>query len=84
MDLNEVHAFACGHKGFELCFGSLQRFVMQKIASLPLDAEVHPWLIEKAVQNRDWDRLDRSSEVVGRKQVQQVLRQLVKSLHTCE
>jgi len=84
MDLDEVHAFACGHKGFELCFGSLQRFVMQKIASLPAGTELHPWLIEKAVQNRDWDRLDRSSEVVGRKQVQQILRQLVRSLHSSE
>ena len=84
MDLAEVHAFTRGHKGFELCFGSLQRFVMQKIASLPADTEVHPWLIEKAVQNRDWDQLDRSSEVVGRKLAQQILRQLVRSLDSCE
>ena len=82
MDIAEVHAFTCGHKGFELCFGSLQRFVMQKIANLPEDTEIHPWLIQKAVQNRDWNRLDRISEVVGRKQAQQKLRQLIKSLRS--
>jgi tRNA(Met) cytidine acetyltransferase len=80
MDLAEVRAFACGHKGFELSFGSLQRFVMQKIADLPVDAEIHPWLIEKAVQNLDWRRLDRYSAVAGRKQAQHKLRGLVKSL----
>ena len=80
MDLAEVRAFAIGHKGFELCFGSLQRFVMQSIAEMPVDSEVHPWLIQKAVQNRDWNRLDRYSEINGRKQSQQKLRDLVKSL----
>ena len=82
MDLDEVQAFAGGHKGFELCFGSLQRYVMQKIASLRGDVEIHPWLIEKAVQNRDWSRLDRYVAVAGRKQAQQKLRDLVKSLHS--
>jgi tRNA(Met) cytidine acetyltransferase len=80
MDLDEVHAFARGHKGFELCFGSLQRFTMQKIASLPRDAEIHPWLVEKAVQNRDWIRLDQASAGAGRKQAQQKLRELIRSL----
>jgi tRNA(Met) cytidine acetyltransferase len=80
MDLSEVQAFAVGYKGFELCFGSLQRYVMQKIAKLPVDAEIHPWLIEKAVQNRDWNRLDRYNAVAGRKQAQHKLRDLVKSL----
>ena len=80
MDLAEVQAFACGHKGFELCFGSLQRFVMQAIANLPGDAEIHPWLVEKAVQNRDWNRLDNYSVVAGRKAAQQKLRGLIKSL----
>jgi tRNA(Met) cytidine acetyltransferase len=80
LDLDEVQVFACGHKGFELCFGSLQRYVMQKIASLPGDACIHPWLIEKAVQNRDWNRLDRYGAMAGRKQAQQKLRDLVKSL----
>ncbi len=80
MDLAEVRAFACGHKGFELCFGSLQRFVMAKIASLTGDAEIHPWLIEKAVQNRHWNRLDNYPVVAGRKAAQQKLRDLIKSL----
>jgi len=84
MDLDEVHAFTCGHKGFELCFGSLQRFTMAKIARLPRDAEIHPWLVEKAIQNRDWDRLNQVSAVAGRKQAQQKLRQLIKSLQSCE
>lgn len=81
MDLAEIQAFAYGHKGFELCFGSLQRFVMQTIACLPVDTEIHPWLIQKAVQNRDWNRLDGYSEVAGRKQARQKLRDLVKSLY---
>ena len=81
MDLTEVLAFAGGHKGFELSFGSLQRYVMQKVASLPSNVEIHPWLIEKAVQNRDWNRFDQYGEVRGRKQAQQKLRDLVKSLH---
>jgi tRNA(Met) cytidine acetyltransferase len=84
MDLDEVHAFAHGHKGFELCFGSLQRFTMQKIVSLPRDTEIHPWLVEKAVQNHDWNRLDQASDFAGRKQAQQKLRQLIKSLQSCE
>jgi len=80
MDLDEVHAFARGHKGFELCFGSLQRFTMQKIASLSRDTEIHPWLVEKAVQNRDWNRLDQASAIAGRKQAQHKLRELIRSL----
>jgi len=80
MDLSEVQAFANGYKGFELCFGSLQRYVMQKIAGLPDDVDIHPWLIEKVVQNRDWSQLDRYGAVAGRKQAQQILRDLVKSL----
>ena len=80
MDLSEVQAFANGYKGFELCFGSLQSYVMQKIAGLPDDVDIHPWLIEKVVQNRDWSQLDRYGAVAGRKQAQQKLRDLVKSL----
>jgi hypothetical protein len=53
---------------------------MQKIAGLSGEVEIHPWLIEKAVQNRDWNRLDRYGAVAGRKQAQQKLRDLVKSL----
>ena len=79
-DLDEVYAFACGHKGFELCFGSLQRFTMQKLANLPRDTEIHPWLVQKAVQNRDWNQLDQASAVAGRKQAQQKLRELIRSL----
>jgi tRNA(Met) cytidine acetyltransferase len=80
MDLAEVRVFAAGHKGFELCFGSLQRFVMQSIADLPVGSEIHPWLIQKVVQNREWHQLDRDSEIDGRKQIQQKLRDLIKSL----
>jgi hypothetical protein len=53
---------------------------MAKIASQPGDAEIHPWLIEKAVQNRHWNRLDNYSMVAGRKAAQQKLRDLIKSL----
>ena len=80
LDLAEVRAFATGHKGFELCFGSLQRYVMQSIAELPENHEIHPWLIQKAVQNRAWNKLDQDLEINGRKQIQQKLRDLIKSL----
>ena len=74
---DEVEAFANGHKGFELCFASLQLFVMQAVACLPEEVPIHPWLIEKAVQNKDWTRLDRKASLVGRKQIQQELRKLI-------
>jgi tRNA(Met) cytidine acetyltransferase len=77
MEQDEVDAFIDGHKGFELCFASLQQFVMQSIACAPGDSEIHPWLIEKAVQNRDWNRLSPGSAVQGRKPTQQKLRDLV-------
>jgi tRNA(Met) cytidine acetyltransferase len=84
MDLAEVRAFVHGHRGFDLSFGSLQRFVMREIAGLSEDNEIHPWLIEKAVQNRKWNRLDQYSNVGGRKQAQQKLRDLIKSLQSIE
>jgi tRNA(Met) cytidine acetyltransferase len=77
MEKDEVEAFIDGHKGFELCFASLQQFVMQSIACAPVDSEIHPWLIEKVVQNRDWNRLSPCSTVKGRKPMQQKLRELV-------
>jgi len=80
MDKDEVDAFILGHKGFELCFASLQTFVMQSIADGSEDLEIHPWLIEKAVQNRDWVRLIDCSTVKGRKQKQQKLRELIGEL----
>jgi len=77
MEKDEVEAFIDGHKGFELCFASLQQFVMLSIACSPVDSEIHPWLIEKVVQNRDWNRLSPCSTVKGRKPMQQKLRKLV-------
>ena len=74
----EIEAFARGNKGFELCFASLQKWVMQEIAR----SSVHPdsLLIEKAVQNRNWDLLERESGTEGRKALQQRLRGLVDAL----
>jgi tRNA(Met) C34 N-acetyltransferase TmcA len=80
MEKDEVDGFILGHKGFELCFASLQPFVMQSIAGGSEDSEIHPWLIEKAVQNRDWARLSDCSTVKGRKQKQQKLRELIGQL----
>jgi len=80
MEKDEVDGFILGHKGFELCFASLQPFVMQSIAGGSDDSEIHPWLIEKAVQNRDWTRLSDCSTVKGRKQKQQKLRELIGEL----
>ncbi|MFA9420556.1 MAG: GNAT family N-acetyltransferase [Gammaproteobacteria bacterium] len=80
MEKDEVDAFILGHKGFELCFASLQPFVMQSIASSSENFEIHPWLIEKTVQNRNWTRLSDCSTVKGRKQKQQKLRELIGEL----
>lgn len=74
----EVEAFARGHRGFELCFASLQKFVMQCVAqSSGVPASL---LIEKAIQNRDWDLLERESGSEGRKILQQRLRGQVDDL----
>ncbi|MCZ6667672.1 MAG: GNAT family N-acetyltransferase [Gammaproteobacteria bacterium] len=80
MEKDEVDAFILGHKGFELCFASLQLFVMQSIAIDSENFEIHQWLIEKAVQNRDWVRLSDSSTPKGRKQMQNKLRELIRGL----
>jgi tRNA(Met) cytidine acetyltransferase len=80
LERDEVEAFARGHKGFELCFATVQRFVMQAIARMPGETPVHPWLIEKAVQNKKWDQLDRETGTFGRKQIQQKLRELIAGL----
>jgi tRNA(Met) cytidine acetyltransferase len=75
LEQGEIEAFAHGSKGFELCFVSLQKFVMQSVArsrSVP-DA----LLIEKAVQNRRWQQLERENGGEGRKQLQNRLRALV-------
>jgi len=78
LEQQEVEAFAKGNKGFELCFVSLQKFVMHKVAATP--AQPHELLIEKGVQNRPWKLLVRESGASGRKQLQQRLRQLVDDL----
>lgn len=80
IELDEIEAFTEGHKGFELCFVSLQRFVMQSIAGLPDNYPVHPWLIEKVVQNCDWKKLSLDTDGDGRKSIQNKLRELVKHL----
>jgi tRNA(Met) cytidine acetyltransferase len=78
MEIDEVDAFRLGHKGFELCFASLQQFVMQSIARDLVSSTVHPWLVEKAIQNRDWARLSDCAMLKGRKQMQQKLRELIR------
>lgn len=80
IELDEIEAFTEGHKGFELCFVGLQRFVMQSIAGLPDNYPVHPWLIEKVVQNCDWKKLSSDTDRGGRKSIQNSLRELVKRL----
>lgn len=74
----DIEAFGQGNKGFELCFASLQPYVMDCIARS--EGSPDPLLIEKAVQNRSWDQLDRSSGSEGRRQLQQRLRGLVAAL----
>jgi len=74
----EIEAFARGNKGFELCFASLQKWVMQRIAQSlgPPDS----LLVEKAIQNRNWGLLERESSEEGRKTLQWRLRGLVDAL----
>ena len=78
LEAREIDAFTRGHKGFEFCFASLQRYVMQRVADT--STEIDPLLVEKALQNRPWKRLPRASSNEGRKQLQQRLRVLVEAL----
>ena len=77
LERSEVEAFAHANRGFELCFASLQRYVMQRVAATrdPVD----PLLIEKAIQNRPWDRLPSQADAPGRKSLQRRLRALVEA-----
>jgi tRNA(Met) cytidine acetyltransferase len=78
LEQGEINAFAQGNKGFELCFASLQKYVMHCIAhSRHVPGTL---LIEKAVQNRNWELLERESAEEGRKQLQQRLRGQVEAL----
>jgi tRNA(Met) cytidine acetyltransferase len=78
LEQREIEAFAFGNRGFELCFASLQRFVMQRVAAsvAPIDA----LLVEKAIQNRPWERLPCEPGAAGRKASQKRLRGLVEAL----
>ena len=77
LEHREVEAFARGNRGFELCFVSLQRFVMRRVAAAA--TTVDPLLIEKAIQNRPWEVLPRESGGEGRKQLLKRLRGLVEA-----
>jgi tRNA(Met) cytidine acetyltransferase len=78
LEQGEINAFAQGNKGFELCFASLQKYVMHCIArSRHAPGTL---LIEKAIQNRNWELLERESAEEGRKQLQQRLRGQVEAL----
>ena len=75
---SEIYAFTRGNKGFELCFASLQKYVMHWVALS--SEEPAALLVEKAIQNRNWDLLERESPEEGRKQLQQRLREQVEAL----
>ncbi|MCP4331253.1 MAG: tRNA(Met) cytidine acetyltransferase [Gammaproteobacteria bacterium] len=81
LEQDEIEAFARGNKGFESCFVSVQKFIMRCVAQ---SVEQSPryfdsLLIEKAIQNRDWNRLEREPSAKGRKQLQNCLRRLVEA-----
>jgi tRNA(Met) cytidine acetyltransferase len=78
LEQSEINAFAYGNKGFELCFASLQKYVMQCIARSCDEPDA--LLIEKAIQNRNWKLLERESATEGRKQLQKRLRGQVEAL----
>jgi len=77
LEQGEIEAFAHGNKGFELCFVSLQKFIMQRVAQSVCRCD--NLLIEKAIQNRGWDLLEREAAGEGRKQLQKRLRSLVEA-----
>ena len=78
LEQREINAFARGNKGFELCFVSLQKYVMHCIAHSCDDPGT--LLIEKAIQNRNWELLERETGAEGRKQLQRRLRGQVEAL----
>ena len=80
LELDEVEAFILGNKGFDLCFPSLQRFVMHRISESPAGQHFHPWLIEKVVQNRDYNELTPREGRDGKKSIIKILRRLVGEL----
>lgn len=82
IERDEIEAFTQGHKGFELCFATLQRAVMQAIARSPEARSINPWLIEKVIQNRQWNALSPQRSYSGRKSVQNKIRRLVSELIT--
>lgn len=82
LENDEIEAFTEGHKGFELCFVTLQRAVMQAITKSPESLFIHPWLIEKVVQNHPWHALSQQQDCVGRKSMQNRIRRLVAELIT--
>ena len=78
LERSEIEAFAFGNKGFELCFVSLQKYIMQRVAESV--GAIDPLLIEKAIQNRPWERLPRETTAEGRKHLQKRLRGLVEAM----
>ena len=80
IEQDEIGAFAGGNKGFDLCFPSLQRFVMQKISQSPAQQNFHCWLVEKVIQNREWHELTAEQSCIGKKSIQKKIRELVGEL----
>ena len=80
IEKNEIKAFSEGHKGFELCFVSLQRAVMMAVAQTAGAQSINPWVIEKLLQNRDWNHLSVDPDCQGRKSIQKKLRRLVSEI----
>ncbi len=80
IERDEIEAFTQGNKGFELCFVTLQRAVMLAIAQLPEGQPVNSWLIEKVIQNRQWNVLSPQRGCYGRKSVENKIRRLVDEL----
>lgn len=80
LELGELRAFTQGHKGFEMCFATLQRFVMQAVSRLPAETGLPEWMVARVIQNRDWEDADPAQDYAGRRQMQQQLRQLIADL----
>ena len=81
-DLDEIHAFAVGFRGFELTQASLQKFVLNKLMDNQTESLLEPdqmgLLIEKVLLNRPLSQISIARQISGRKQELKNIRQIIK------
>ena len=81
LDQEDIRAFSQGHRGFDLSQGSLQKLLISCLPEMTgLSDQQQALLIEKVLLNRDWQALSPPA-TVGRRQLQQQLRQIILQCH---